>query len=128
MPRRLAGRSSVGKSGGKSGSHQDWTVLELKKRAIGISGYSKLYKDKLINKLRNHSGALPLGSLACGSLAPHLGVCVVPAFFDSAYPPVFTPVASAPNGEIIGTHLTTTRQRGHFDNSTQFFTAKAPET
>jgi hypothetical protein len=54
MPRRLAGRSSVGKSGGKSGSHQDWTVLELKKRAIGISGYSKLSKDKLINKLPNH--------------------------------------------------------------------------
>jgi hypothetical protein len=50
------GRSAVGKSGGKSGSYQDWTVPELKKRAkqLGISGYSKLTKDKLIRKLRNH--------------------------------------------------------------------------
>ena len=50
------GRSSVGKSGGKSGSYDDWTVPELKKRAkqLGISGYSSLTKDKLISKLRNH--------------------------------------------------------------------------
>ena len=50
------GRSSVGKSGGKSGSYQDWTVPDLKKRAkqLGISGYSKLTKDKLIKKLRDH--------------------------------------------------------------------------
>jgi hypothetical protein len=50
------GRSAVGKSGGTSGSYQDWTVPELKKRAkqLGISGYSKLTKDKLIRKLRNH--------------------------------------------------------------------------
>jgi hypothetical protein len=50
------GRSSVGKSGGKSASYQDWTVPELKKRAkqLGISGYSNLTKDKLIKKLRNH--------------------------------------------------------------------------
>jgi Rho termination factor, N-terminal domain len=50
------GRSSVGKSGGKSGSYDDWTVPELKKRAkqLGISGYSKLTKAKLIAKLRNH--------------------------------------------------------------------------
>ncbi|OHU93295.1 DUF7218 family protein [Mycobacterium talmoniae] len=49
-------RSRVGKSGGKSGSYQDWTVPELKKRAkeLGISGYSKLNKSKLITKLRNH--------------------------------------------------------------------------
>jgi hypothetical protein len=46
----------VGKSGGKSGSYQDWTVAELKKRAkqLGMSGYSNLTKDKLISKLRNH--------------------------------------------------------------------------
>jgi hypothetical protein len=50
------GRSSVGRSGGKSGSYQDWTVPELKKRAkeLGMSGYSNLTKDKLVSKLRNH--------------------------------------------------------------------------
>jgi hypothetical protein len=50
------GRSNVGKAGGRSGSYQDWTVPELKKRAkeLGISGYSKLSKNKLISKLRNH--------------------------------------------------------------------------
>ena len=50
------GRSSVGKSGGDSGSYDDWTVPQLKKRAkeLGISGYSSLTKDKLIRKLRNH--------------------------------------------------------------------------
>lgn len=50
------GRSSVAKSGGKSGSYQDWTVPELRKRAkeLGITGYSKLNKSKLISELRNH--------------------------------------------------------------------------
>ena len=50
------GRSSVGKSGGDSGSYDDWTVPQLKKRAkeLGISGYSSLTKDKLISKIRNH--------------------------------------------------------------------------
>jgi hypothetical protein len=50
------GRSSVGRSGGKSGSYQDWTVPQLRKRAkeLGISGYSNLTKDKLVKKLRNH--------------------------------------------------------------------------
>jgi len=50
------GRSSVAKSGGKSGSYEDWTVPALKKRAkeLGITGYSSLSKTKLINKLRNH--------------------------------------------------------------------------
>jgi hypothetical protein len=50
------GRSSVGKSGGDSGSYDDWTVPQLKKRAkeLGISSYSRLTKDKLISKLRNH--------------------------------------------------------------------------
>jgi hypothetical protein len=50
------GRSSVGKSGGNSGSYDDWTVRQLKTRAkeLGISGYSSLTKDKLIGKLRNH--------------------------------------------------------------------------
>jgi hypothetical protein len=50
------GRSSVGKSGGKSGSYEGWTVPELKKRAkeLGMSGYSSLSKDRLVKKLRNH--------------------------------------------------------------------------
>ena len=50
------GKSSVAKKGGKSGSYDDWTVAELKKRAkeLGISGYSGLSKAKLVSKLRNH--------------------------------------------------------------------------
>lgn len=50
------GASSVGKKGGRSGSYDDWSVDELKKRAkeLGMSGYSRLTKDKLISKLRNH--------------------------------------------------------------------------
>lgn len=49
------GKSAVGKKGGKSGSYDDWTVADLKKRAkeIGLSGYSSLSKDKLIAKIRN---------------------------------------------------------------------------
>lgn len=50
------GRSSVAKSGGRSESYDEWTVPELKKRAkeLGMSGYSDLTKDKLIDKLRHH--------------------------------------------------------------------------
>ena len=50
------GKSAVARKGGKSGSYQDWTVTELKKRAkeLGMSGYSSLTKDKLVAKLRNH--------------------------------------------------------------------------
>ncbi|CAJ1586670.1 DUF7218 family protein [[Mycobacterium] wendilense] len=50
------GKSAVGRKGGKSGSYDDWTVPELKKRAkeLGMSGYSDLTKDKLVSKLRKH--------------------------------------------------------------------------
>jgi len=50
------GKSAVGRKGGKSGSYDDWTVPELKKRAkeLGLSGYSALTKGKLVDKLRNH--------------------------------------------------------------------------
>lgn len=49
------GTSAVGKKGGKSGSYDDWTVPELRKRAkeIGLSGYSGLNKKQLVSKLRN---------------------------------------------------------------------------
>jgi hypothetical protein len=49
------GKSAVGRNGGKSGSYDDWSVADLKKRAkeLGLSGYSKLSKDKLISKIRN---------------------------------------------------------------------------
>jgi hypothetical protein len=47
--------ASVARKGGESGSYDDWTVPQLRKRAkeIGLSGYSGLTKSKLISKLRN---------------------------------------------------------------------------
>jgi hypothetical protein len=50
------GRSSVGRRGGESGSYDDWTVPDLKKRAkeLGLTGYSKKNKSQLISALRNH--------------------------------------------------------------------------
>jgi hypothetical protein len=49
------GKSSVGRKGGKSGSYDDWTVADLKKRAkeLGLTGYSSLTKSKLIAEIRN---------------------------------------------------------------------------
>lgn len=50
------GTSAVGKKGGKSGSYDDMTVPELKKRAkeIGLSNYSGKKKSELVKALRNH--------------------------------------------------------------------------
>jgi hypothetical protein len=50
------GRSSVGKKGGQSGSYEDWTVDDLRKRAkdLGLSGYSGMKKSQLVSMLRNH--------------------------------------------------------------------------
>jgi len=50
------GRSSVGKKGGESGSYEDWTVEDLRKRAreLDIEGRSSMTKSALIDALRNH--------------------------------------------------------------------------
>ena len=50
------GRSKIGSKGGSSGSYEDWTVPDLKKKAkdLGLSGYSKKNKGQLISALRNH--------------------------------------------------------------------------
>ena len=52
------GRSeeSVGAQGGRAGSYEDWTVDDLRARAkeLGLTGYSDLTKDDLIEQLREH--------------------------------------------------------------------------
>ncbi|MBO3142882.1 DUF7218 family protein [Dermatophilus congolensis] len=49
-------REKIGSKGGKSGSYDDWTVAELRKRAteLNIRGRSTMNKNDLINALRNH--------------------------------------------------------------------------
>lgn len=49
-------RSRVSARGPRTGSYDSWTVVELKKRAkeLGLTGYSGLPKDKLIDKLRSY--------------------------------------------------------------------------
>ncbi|MDQ3405829.1 MAG: Rho termination factor N-terminal domain-containing protein [Actinomycetota bacterium] len=50
------GRSQVASKGGESGSYDDWTVEDLRKRAaeLDIDGRSTMAKDDLIKALRNH--------------------------------------------------------------------------
>lgn len=50
------GASKIGKKGGESGSYDDWTVPDLKKRAkeLGLTGYSAKTKSQLITALRDH--------------------------------------------------------------------------
>ncbi|MGN8050196.1 DUF7218 family protein [Curtobacterium sp. 22159] len=50
------GEKAVGKKGGESGSYDDWTVADLRKRAkeLGLTGYSSKRKAELIDALRNH--------------------------------------------------------------------------
>jgi hypothetical protein len=49
-------RSEVGSKGGESGSYDDWTVDDLRKRAaeLEIDGRSSMDKSQLIKALRNH--------------------------------------------------------------------------
>ncbi|GAB2866693.1 DUF7218 family protein [Nocardioides pacificus] len=49
-------RSAVGSKGGSSGSYEDWSVDDLRKRAgeLDIEGRSKMNKDDLVEALRNH--------------------------------------------------------------------------
>lgn len=49
------GRSAVGRKGGKSESYEEWTVDQLRGKAkeIGLTGYSSLRKQQLIDALRN---------------------------------------------------------------------------
>ena len=44
------------RSCGKSGSYEDWTVDDLRKRVkeLGLSGYSGKHKSELVSMLRNH--------------------------------------------------------------------------
>ena len=50
------GRSKTSSRGGRSGSYEDMSVDDLRKRAakVGIDGRSKMKKGELVKALRNH--------------------------------------------------------------------------
>ena len=47
------GKSAVGRKGGKSGSYQDWTVPELKKRAERPNTYPHLFINEISRRFAN---------------------------------------------------------------------------
>ena len=49
-------RSAVGRKGGESGSYDDWTVEDLRRRAaeLDIEGRSQMNKSELVDALRHH--------------------------------------------------------------------------
>ena len=49
------GRSQVGRRGGQSGSYDDWTVTDLRKRAaeLDVEGRSRMSKAELVDALRD---------------------------------------------------------------------------
>ncbi|GEK23426.1 DUF7218 family protein [Cellulomonas xylanilytica] len=51
-----SGRSTVASKGGSSGSYDDWTLTDLRKRAgeLDIEGRSSMNKSQLVDALRNH--------------------------------------------------------------------------
>lgn len=50
------GRTAVGRKGGESGSYEDWTVADLRRRAgeLEIPGRSSMRKADLVEALREH--------------------------------------------------------------------------